>query len=255
MTKHFSILPSKGDSTPCLTCNKPATENSFECIWCERLQHSDCLKINVKQYSGLSDLPTNIVFFCSECLCKLPSTLLSYDRTNEACERIEKKIDSVEVTLSNKFASLADQLSNLSSKLSHGAQELSSEMAGEDQPLNQESPCQTPLSVESIASMTASIVSEEKEKEKRKLNLIVHNYPEPMSTDPQARKKKDIENIRTLLNQYVNVPATIINAIRLGKRSEGSRLQCQLLKKSLLFFAIVETYVTKHTCLMFKKYL
>ena len=72
--------------------------------------------------------------------------------------------------------------------------------------------------------MTESIVSEEKEKEKWKLNLILHNYPEPTSTDSQARKKEDIENISTLLNQYVNAPATIANAIRLGKRSEGPRL-------------------------------
>ena len=70
------------------------------------------------------------------------------------------------------------------------------------------------MSVESIASMTASIVSEEKKKEKRKLNLIIHNYPEPTLADSQARKKEDSENISILLNKYVNVPATITNAIR-----------------------------------------
>ena len=166
MTKCFKgdlTSPSKGDSTPCLTCNKPVTENSFKCIWCERLQHSECLKINTKQYPSLTDLLTNIVFFCSECLHKLPSALLAYDRTNEACDSIEKKIDPVEASLSNKFASLADQLSDLSSKLSHSTQDLNIEIVGEDQPFNQELPS---LSVESIASMTASIVSEEKEKKK-----------------------------------------------------------------------------------------
>ena len=127
----------------------------------------------------------------------------------------------MEVSLSNKFASLADQLSDLSSKLSHGAQESNIEMTGDDLPLSQES---SSLSVESIASMTASIFSEEKEKDKRKMNLIVHNYPEPTSSEAQARKKEDIENISTLLNQFVNVPATITDASRLGKRSEGPRL-------------------------------
>ena len=140
----------------------------------------------------------------------------------------------------------------------HGTQELNSEMAGEDQPLSQESPCQTSLSVESITLITASIVAEAKEKEKLKLNLIVHNYPEPSSTDSQARNKENIKNITTLLNQYVNVPATITNTIHLGKRSEGFRLtkiMVSTIEESLLFFAIVKTYVTKHTCLMFKKYL
>jgi len=56
----------------------------------------------------------------------------------------------------------------------------------------QEFSCQTSLSVESIASMTVSIVSEEKEQEKRKLNLIMHNYPKPTSTDYQARNREDV---------------------------------------------------------------
>jgi len=99
-----STSPSKGDCTSSI-------DNSFECIWCEGIQHSDCLKINAEQFSGFKDLPTNIIFFCSECLRKLPGALLAYDRTNEACESIEKKIDSVEVSLSKKFANLADQLS------------------------------------------------------------------------------------------------------------------------------------------------
>jgi len=114
---------------------------------------------------------------------------------NEACESIKKKIDSVEALLSNKFASLAGQLSNLSSKLSYGTQDLSLKWL--------EKTNQSPsLSAESMASMTAYTVSEEKEKEKQKSNLTVHNYPEPTSADSQARKKEDIENISTLLNQF-----------------------------------------------------
>jgi len=36
------------------------------------------------------------------------------------------------------------------------------------------------------------------------LNLIMHNYPEPSSTDPLARKKEDIENISNL-NYLINM--------------------------------------------------
>ena len=108
------------------------------------------------------------------------------------------------MVLSNKFAILAGQLNDLSSKLSLGMQELSV------QPSNQESTCQTTLSTESIASMTVSILSEEKQKEKCKLNLIIHK-PSLL-----ARKKEGIEKISKLLNEYVEVPAMIINAIRIG---------------------------------------
>ena len=67
--------------------------------------------------------------------------------------------------------------------------------------------------------MTASILSEEDKQEE--LNLIIQNYSEPSSTDPQARKKEDIENISKLLKEYVEVPATITNAIRTGKQLDG----------------------------------
>ena len=58
------------------------------------------------------------------------------------------------------------------------------------QPSNQESICQTTLSAESIASMTASIFSGEEPKEKCKLNLIIHNYPEPCIINSTTSKKE-----------------------------------------------------------------
>jgi len=71
------------------------------------------------------------------------------------------------------------------------------------------------------------------------LNLIIHDYPEPSSRDPLARKKEGIKNISTckghsnfyslavfawfskLLDEYVEVPAMITYAIRIGKKSDG----------------------------------
>ena len=97
--------------------------------------------------------------------------------------------------------------------------DLNDEIAAVDQSPSQESPCHSPLSVKSIASKTASIIS----KEKHKLNLIIYNYPEPTPTDSRARKKEDIENISILLNKYV-VPATVTNAICIGKQCNRCRL-------------------------------
>ena len=51
------------------------------------------------------------------------------------------------------------------------------------------------VTVESIVSMTAAIISEEKEREKQKLNLIVHNFPESKSTEASIWKNEDIQNV------------------------------------------------------------
>ena len=89
------------------------------------------------------------------------------------------------------------------------------------QPSNQEFTCQTTFSAEPIASLTASILSEEeKQKEKR---TFYTNIPNPSSTDPLTRKKEDIENISALLNDYVEIPTTITNAVCIGKPLDGPR--------------------------------
>ena len=76
-----------------------------------------------------------------------------------------------------------------------------------------------------ISSVMCSFLSEEKEKSKRKLNLIVHNAPE--STDEQglARKQHDIDFVTGAFQQYLGITTKIEKAFRLGKRGEKPRLK------------------------------
>ena len=76
-------------------------------MWCERHQHRSCARICVDQFPALCDLPKNIVFFVNrECINELPTALITYDKTKEACG-IKNKLKSVQDTLSNRFDSLA----------------------------------------------------------------------------------------------------------------------------------------------------
>ena len=219
------VLPEKFDGTG----NFEEWISHFESIsainnWNEeeKYQHSGCIKISADQYSALANVPSNIVFFCSACLLKLPNALMAFDKTNDMCSSIESKLESVERALSNRFDTLTTQVNDLSSKIYHGIQSMDTGMAAEIHLSEQESPDQSPLSVESIASMTASILSEDKEKEKRKLNLIIYNVSESTHTEAQDRKQDDIQRVTSLLAEYVGVTATVSNAICLGKKSENS---------------------------------
>lgn len=60
-------------------------------------------------------------------------------------------------------------------------------------------------------------MNEEKEKEKKHLNLIIHNLEEPTDEDGLARKEADIQKASKVIHDYLGVSATINNAIRLGK--------------------------------------
>jgi len=69
-----------------------------------------------------------------------------------------------------------------------------------------------------IDSITAGVVDEQREQEKRKLNLIFHNVRESTKEDGPSRKTDDIATITTMLQNRVGIKATVTNAFRLGKK-------------------------------------
>ena len=75
------------------------------------------------------------------------------------------------------------------------------------------------ISSESVVSLTTSFVAEQKEREKRELNLVLHNAPESTTPDGSTRKQEDMANISGIFDEYVDVKPTIKNAIRLGKKT------------------------------------
>ena len=57
------------------------------------------------------------------------------------------------------------------------------------------SPPDVPTTNDQITTIVSSYINEEKEKAKRKLNLIIHNVGESTSEDSLESKKEDIDNI------------------------------------------------------------
>ena len=54
---------------------------------------------------------------------------------------------------------------------------------------------------ESVVSLTTSLVAEQKEREKRELNLVLHNIPEPTVSDSSTRKQEDIAQVNSIYTQ------------------------------------------------------
>ena len=69
----------------------------------------------------------------------------------------------------------------------------------------------------------ASALSEEKDKEKRKLNVILHNVAEPTADNSQSRKREDIDHVSSIFHKPLGVSVQITNAVRLGKRGDKPR--------------------------------
>lgn len=91
---------------------------------------------------------------------------------------MEKSIKLVETTLSNRFDGLTDKVSKLLSKISETKQELSGEVTTDPYSVEQVLSVSTdniPSKHSNISKVFSSILSEEREKDKRRLNLILHN--------------------------------------------------------------------------------
>ena len=59
-----------------------------------------------------------------------------------------------------------------------------------------------------IHSTISTILSEESEKDKRQLNLIVHQLTESTKEDPQFRKAEDIHVSSKSIQKYLGIPVT-----------------------------------------------
>ena len=75
----------------------------------------------------------------------------------------------------------------------------------------------TPTSAEYVEHLTVSVVTEQKEKEKRQLNVIVHKLVESAANNGPARKN-GIKRCKPLFLTYWGVTVPITNAFCLGKQ-------------------------------------
>ena len=187
---------------------------------------------------------------------------------SELVKSIEDKsiqqLEKFEVALSNRFSHLKDELNSLSAKIGSSVQDitrLDNQIKGSinkglekynetvvvtlNDRLNSLVKSDTPgmndkanLPMKSVNQLATTIVTEQREKERRQANLIFHNIDESVSKEPQVRKQHDINEISKLLSECINVKCSIKNALRIGKR--GQREKPRLLK---ITFASIEDKV------------
>ena len=79
-------------------------------------------------------------------------------------------------------------------------------------------------SLNSVANnIAATLVAKQKDKEKRQLNLIIHNIDESSTTSGAERKSEDIAKVSKLLQEILKVSCStcITKAFRIVKREKG----------------------------------
>ena len=171
------------------------------CHWCSQWERRTCANIKQSE-SVMLDYPSkNIFFFCSSCVVYLPNALSLFTNQYQPDEKFEIRLQSVEDKLSEKINNIEIKLQDYH-KTVLGAYDSS-----EESPHNQRL-SRSPISEDSIADITSSLTSEQKEKEKRQFNLILRNLKESDATDSTTRKQEDIKSCCSLFS-YLDVSASV----------------------------------------------
>ena len=191
----------------CVTCKKEAKKDAVQCQWCCKWEHRICAGLTQNEYNILSGSSEKIMFFCTLCYTKVAFAL---------------KVDSGTSALQQEQQNVNARLEAVEEKLTGIVEGINEQLENYNKPLSKITP--DPSDEESVAHLTSSIIFEQKEKEKRQLNLILHNIEESKEEDPQTRKRDDIKTATSLFTESLGVETLVTNAIRIGKKGGRARL-------------------------------
>ena len=75
-----------------------------------------------------------------------------------------------------------------------------------------------------MTTITIGVVDGQRERDRRRLNLIFHNVPESAKQSGPERKADNIKMINGLLHQHLGYSPTVSNTLCLGKKADRPRL-------------------------------
>ena len=181
---------------------------------CESWLHRQCAGLSKPVFIYFRD--SDISFHCPHC------RLLYYDSQfsdlKSTVTQLQNKVTELKTKLSNFKSN--DSINSASAVANDNADTVHSDTTSS----STSSPAPSKEHANQLTAMVTSFISEEKEKAKRRLNLIVHNIVKSTSEDGTTRKKHDVESVSGILQQYLGISATISKAYRLGQRGEKPRL-------------------------------
>ena len=192
----------------CVSCNESVDGEAVECQWCAKWEHMKCAKMSKPEYDILSNCTPQIVFFCSLCISKLPSVL---DQTSNV--NINSKIETLQTQVTDLVTKVNEQINNrlqqLEEKLTSipsTSQSISTSCSSTD---------------ESTENLASQVIDEYRDRENRKLNVILHNVPESTSTDVTECISHDTDAVLDLTNKIGAGPVEVSSVARLGKKLDG----------------------------------
>ena len=185
----------------CLECEEAIVdgEMTIECHKCKSWCHKQCSDLNDEQYTVLARGGESMLWQYGKCIA-------GGDNTDNVT-RTEAKLDRL-MQLFHDMVQRLDQLEK-----SNNGKNIDDKIE------------------EAVERKMTQVLDETKEKEKRKLNIIVANLPESREGSVEERNRDDTDRVRQLVSKTTDVPLGDIDApIRLGQIYIGNNTRPRLLR-------------------------
>ncbi|XP_043225276.1 putative histone deacetylase complex subunit cti6 [Amphibalanus amphitrite] len=200
-------------------------EDSIQCDLCEQWFHPNCQGLDDKAFQAISD--SELLWLCMTCKPNLMDVLRMGKRLEDKLEAVERKIIGVFKVSGPK----PDQNNQLEEKINAlekvVVEVMNKQQAQVDKSLEaQKEVVQTMPKLQSELKKSAqelkTLVERKEDKEKREVNLIIHNVPESKSSDPEARKGYDLKSFSNIKEALLGEGNMEVDKIyRLGKKRES----------------------------------
>ena len=188
----------------CLQCEEVVEDSmhdAIECGLCKKGCHRTCSKLTDAKYKYLQEGGEEILWSCQKCR--------NSDSVDTGRSRLEAKLDSMMEMMAKMMRRV--------NELEEGNLEKIEDMIEE-----------------SVSKKVQEAMIEEREREKRKMNVIFVNVPECEGENAEERKTGDLEKVRDIVSKIVEVGKDEIgDPVRLGAKIIGKESKPRMLRVTM----------------------
>ena len=194
--------PNQRQSWDCAKCTIQIgdDQDTIECFKCLKWNHKDCTELTDAEYEILTRGGESLLWQCEQCI-------LTGTKEREAGLKTEQKLD--------RLVKLIQEMAERLERLEGAAMGKTMEDKIE----------------EVVKVRVTEMMEESREKEARKLNIIIANLPESEAHTIEEKKREDRDRVRTMVSKICEVQGgDLDNPIRMGPTMVGRNVRPRLLR-------------------------
>ncbi len=198
-TRSGSVQSAK-ESSKCAKCKKSVKKNDsgLACEICETWYHAECVSMSEDEFRDFekNEVGQKMHWFCPDCEKGTLSMLKTVKRLEQRQSKLEEETEKVKASVQDQNKKIDEQ--NVKIDVIEKNIDKRIDAKVEDR------------------------LSEDKEREKRSLNIIIHNIEEPgASLSSQQKIVTDLRVVSEVMAAHMDMEVEVTECIRLGKPREG----------------------------------